>query len=47
MGDRSAVPGPSMPPVGRSLFDFVTAGGVPFPFEALIRKIETDDRLRA
>jgi hypothetical protein len=37
-----AVPGPSMPPVGRSLFDFVAAGGVPFPFEALLRKIESD-----
>ena len=37
-----AVPGPSMPPVGRSLFDFVAADGVPFPFEALVRKVESD-----
>ncbi len=35
-----AVPGPSLPPVGRSLFDFVVADGVPFPFEALVRKVE-------
>ena len=34
------VPGPSLPPVGRSLFDFVVADGVPFPFEALVRKVE-------
>ena len=36
-----AVPGTSLPPVGRSLFDFVVADGVPFPFEALVRKVET------
>ena len=35
-----AIPGPTLPSAGRSLFDFVTAGGVPFPFEALVRKIE-------
>ena len=35
-----AIPGPTLPPSGRSLFDFVTADGVPFPFEALVRKIE-------
>lgn len=35
-----AAPGPSLPPVGRSLFDFVAADGVPYPFEALVRKIE-------
>jgi mono/diheme cytochrome c family protein len=37
-----AVPGPTLPPVGRSLFDFVVADGVPFPFEALVRKVEAD-----
>ena len=37
-----AVPGPTLPPVGRSLFDFVAADGVPFPFEALVRKVEAD-----
>ncbi len=37
-----AVPGSTLPPTGRSLFDFVTAGGVPFPFEALVRKMEAD-----
>ena len=35
-----AAPGPSLPPVGRSLFDFVAADGVPYPFDALVRKIE-------
>jgi hypothetical protein len=35
-----AVAGPSLPPVGRSLFDFLVADGVPFPFEALVRKVE-------
>jgi hypothetical protein len=35
-----AVPGSTLPAAGRSLFDFVTAGGVPFPFEALVRKVE-------
>ena len=34
------VPGPDLPPAGRSLFDFVAADGVPFPFEALVRKVE-------
>jgi hypothetical protein len=29
-----AVPGSVLASAGRSLFDFVTAGGVPFPFEA-------------
>lgn len=33
-------PGPDLPPAGRSLFDFVAADGVPFPFEALVRKVE-------
>src|SRR5512132_131440 len=37
-----AVPGPTLPPAGRSLFDFVAADGVPFPFEALVRKVEAD-----
>ena len=45
-----ANPGPDMPPVGRSLFDYlVTAenGGqmrykVPFPFAALVRRIEEE-----
>ena len=37
-----AVPGPTLPPVGRSLFDFVASDGVPFPFEALVRKVEAD-----
>ncbi len=35
-----AMPGPTLPPAGRSLFDFVAADGIPFPFEALVRKIE-------
>jgi hypothetical protein len=43
-------PGPSLPPVGRSLFDFLTMreeGGrtvqtVPFPFSALQEQIETE-----
>lgn len=35
-----AVPGPTLPPAGRSLFDFVAADGIPFPFEALVRKVE-------
>jgi hypothetical protein len=33
-------PGPSLPPVGRSLFDFLVGGDVPFPFPALLRAIE-------
>ncbi|MEM7024583.1 MAG: hypothetical protein AAF637_18690, partial [Pseudomonadota bacterium] len=43
-------PGPSLPPVGRSLFDFLTTQEVdgrlvqmvPFPFEALLEQIETE-----
>jgi hypothetical protein len=43
-------PGPSLPPVGRSLFDFLTMqeeGGstvqvVPFPFAALLERIEAE-----
>jgi hypothetical protein len=43
-------PGPSLPPVGRSLFDFLTMqeeGGrtgqvVPFPFTALLERIEAE-----
>ncbi|MGH6622591.1 MAG: hypothetical protein ACREBN_01400, partial [Burkholderiaceae bacterium] len=35
-----AQPGPNLPPTGRSVFDALTADGVPFPFEALVRKIE-------
>jgi cytochrome c553 len=35
-----AEPGPDLPPVGRSVFDAVAADGVPFPFEALLQKIE-------
>jgi len=35
-----AQPGPNLPPAGRSLFDQIAADGVPFPFEALVRKIE-------
>ncbi len=39
-----ALSGESLPPVGRSLFDFLIMDGdyskVPFPFEALTRKIE-------
>ena len=37
-----ALPGPTLPPMGRSLFDFVVADGVPFPFEALVRKVEAN-----
>lgn len=37
--DPSA-PGPDLPPEGRSLFDFLAADGIPFPFEALVRKVE-------
>jgi hypothetical protein len=33
-------PGPNLPPKGRSLLDFVAADGLPFPFEALVHKIE-------
>ncbi len=43
-----AFPGPSLPPTGRSLFDFVVTAEaddprtfkVPFPFEALVQRIE-------
>jgi len=35
-----AKPGLSPPPAGRSLLDFVAADGIPFPFEALVRKVE-------
>lgn len=35
-----AEPGPDLPSAGRSVFDFVAADGIPFPFEALVRKIE-------
>ena len=36
-----AQPGPSLPPAGRSLFDFVARDGIPFPFEALVHKVES------
>ena len=32
--------GTNLPSTGQSLFDHITADGVPFPFEALVRKIE-------
>ncbi|MEM7022805.1 MAG: hypothetical protein AAF637_09435, partial [Pseudomonadota bacterium] len=43
-------PGPSLPPVGRSLFDFLTMQEgdgalvqvVPYPFEALVDQIEAE-----
>lgn len=35
-----AAPGSDRPAAGVSLFDEITADGVPFPFEALVRKIE-------
>ena len=35
-----SLPGPSHTGVGVSLFDEITADGVPFPYEALVRKIE-------
>ena len=35
-----SLPGPSRTSVGVSLFDEITADGVPFPYEALLRKIE-------
>jgi hypothetical protein len=35
-----AIPGPDLPSEGRSLFDLIAADGVPFPFEALVRKLE-------
>jgi hypothetical protein len=35
-----SVPGADLPTEGRSLFDLMTADGVPFPFEALVRKLE-------
>ena len=35
-----ANPGPDLPAEGGSLFDSIAADGVPFPFEALVRKIE-------
>ncbi len=36
-----ADPGANRPVQGRSLFDQINADGVPFPFEALVRKIES------
>lgn len=40
-------PGPSLPPEGRSLFDFLTAReGVPFPFSALLARIEERHSLK-
>lgn len=35
-----ADPGPDLPAAGRSLFDSIAADGVPFPFEALVGKLE-------
>ncbi len=35
-----ADPGSDLPAEGRSLFDLTVADGVPFPFEALVRKLE-------
>lgn len=35
-----ADPGTNLPSTGRSLFDDITADGVPFPFDALVNKIE-------
>ena len=35
-----ADPGSNRPSTGRSLFDEITHDGVPFPFEALVGKIE-------
>lgn len=35
-----AVSGPVLPPSGWSLFDFIAADGIPFPFAALVQKIE-------
>jgi hypothetical protein len=35
-----ADPGPDLPAEGRSLFDSIAADGVPFPFEALLSKLE-------
>ena len=35
-----AIPGPDLAAEGRSLFDSIAADGVPFPFDALVRKIE-------
>ncbi|MEP6609482.1 MAG: hypothetical protein ABJA83_12490 [Burkholderiaceae bacterium] len=37
-----ADPGSHRASVGQSLFDEITADGVPFPFDALVRKIERD-----
>jgi hypothetical protein len=36
-----AAPGANRPAHGQSLFDQINTDGVPFPFEALVRKIET------
>jgi cytochrome c553 len=33
-------PGPDLPPAGRALFDAFAADGIPFPFEALLRKLD-------
>ncbi len=41
-----AVPGADLPAEGRSLFDMMTADGVPFPFEALVRKLERQSGCR-
>ena len=35
-----SVPGSDLPAEGRSLFDQIAADGVPFPFEALVSKLE-------
>src|SRR4029434_4843172 len=35
-----SLPGSNRAAVGSSLFDEITADGVPFPYEALVRKIE-------
>jgi hypothetical protein len=35
-----AHPGTNLPSTGQSLFDDITADGVPFPFDALVDKIE-------
>jgi hypothetical protein len=38
-----ASPGPDLPPAGRSVFDYLIGDGpVPFPFEALLTRIESE-----
>ena len=41
-----AVPGADLPPAGRSLFDSVIRDGIPFPFAALVERVESQTQTR-